>query len=112
MLHTCSWDITRAFDTVSKNGMRMAWARLEVPQEWTNWLVQLNEGGMTVVRTPHAIKVWNKHGRQVLKCQPRSRKKRRRPDYGAFERFVYEQGRPRDGGDDAQGEEEDEWTSA
>ena len=24
VLHTCSWDITRAFDSVSKNKMRMA----------------------------------------------------------------------------------------
>ena len=24
VLHTCSWDITRAFDSVSKNIMRMA----------------------------------------------------------------------------------------
>ena len=33
VLHTCSWDITRAFDSVSENVMRMAWARLGVPQE-------------------------------------------------------------------------------
>ena len=29
VLHTRSWDITRAFNSVSKNVMRMAWARLE-----------------------------------------------------------------------------------
>ena len=29
-LHTCSWDITRAFDSVSKNVMHMAWTRLGV----------------------------------------------------------------------------------
>ena len=28
VLHTCSWDITRAFDSVSKTIMKMAWARL------------------------------------------------------------------------------------
>ena len=57
VLHTCSWDITIAFDSVSKNMMRIAWTRLGVPQEWANRLVQLNEGGMTVVRTPHAKKM-------------------------------------------------------
>ena len=67
---------------------------------------------MPVVRTPHAIKIWNKHGRQGLKCQPRSRKTRRRPDFGAFERFVYGHGRPKEGGDDKQGEEYNKWASA
>ena len=64
VLHTCSWDITRAFDSVCKNVMRIAWTRLGVPQEWADWLVRLDEEGITAVRTPHAIEIWNKNGRK------------------------------------------------
>ena len=63
-LHTCTWDITRAFDSVSKNVMRIAWSRLGVPDIWLQWLVGMDEGGMTVVRTPQAVNTWNKTGRQ------------------------------------------------
>ena len=78
VLHTCSWDITRAFDSVSKNVMRMAWARLGVPQEWADWLVRLDEDGMTAVRTPHAIRVWNKSGRKgFTHTKTRTRKRDR-----------------------------------
>ena len=51
-LHTCTWDITRAFDSVSKNAMRIAWSRLGVSDIWLQWLVRMDEAGMTVVRTP------------------------------------------------------------
>ena len=60
--HVCSWDITRAFDSVAKNIMRLAWSRLGVPQEWVEWLVAMDVNGLTVVRTPKAIKVWDKAG--------------------------------------------------
>ena len=63
-LHTCTWDITRAFDSVSKNVMRIAWSRLGVPDILLQWLVGMDEGGMTVVRTPHAVSTWNRTGRQ------------------------------------------------
>ena len=33
-LHTCTWDITKAFDSVSKNLMRLAWSRFGVPESW------------------------------------------------------------------------------
>ena len=73
-LHTCTWDITRAFDSVSKNVMRIAWSRLGVPDIWLQWLVGMDEGGMTVVRTPHAVNTWNRTGRQGF----RNRGKRKR----------------------------------
>ena len=34
-LHVCSWDITHAFHSVSKNVMRMAWTRLGLQKKWT-----------------------------------------------------------------------------
>ena len=61
-LHTCTWDITKAFDSVSKNVMKLAWTRLGVPDDWVQWLVGMDEKGTTTVRTPHAIDIWNKHG--------------------------------------------------
>ena len=57
LLHGCSWDITKAFDNVSKNIMKLAWTRLGVPESWVNWLVAMDATGLTVVRTPHAIKM-------------------------------------------------------
>ena len=73
-LHTCTWDITKAFDSVTKNVMKLAWTRLGVPDEWVQWLVGLDEKGTTTVRTPHAIDQWNKDGPSCLR--KRSRKKR------------------------------------
>ena len=67
-MHTCSWDITLAFDSVSKNVMSMAWTRLGVPQEWAVWLVLLDKTGMTAVMTPHAAQIWNMHGRKGFPC--------------------------------------------
>ena len=75
-LHTCTWDITRAFDSVSKNAMRIAWSRLGVPDIWLQWLIRMDETGMTVVRTPHAVSTWNKAGRQGF----RNRGKRKRQE--------------------------------
>ena len=63
-VHTSSWDITRAFDSVSKNVMRLAWARLGVPLSWIQWLIALDDNGLTVVRTPHAVRMWDKKGRK------------------------------------------------
>ena len=61
-VHISSWDITRAFDSVSKNVMRLAWSRLGIPDEWVEWLVAMDVQGLTVVRTPHAIQLWDQHG--------------------------------------------------
>jgi len=83
-LQTCTWDITKAFDSVSKNIMRLAWTRLGVPEEWVQWLVKMDENGTTTVRTPHSIKVWNKQGAAGL-----TRRSRKRRDLGTnvFDRF-------------------------
>ena len=75
-LHTCTWDITRAFDSVSTNAMRIPWSRLGVPHIWLQWLVRMDETGMTVVRTPNAVNTWNRTGRQGF----RNRGKRKRQE--------------------------------
>ena len=60
-LHTSSYDLSKAFDSVSKNVMRMAWRRLGVPTEIVEWLVEMDIKGVTVVRTPFAAQEWDKH---------------------------------------------------
>ena len=59
-LYLTSWDISKAFDSPGKNALRFAWSRLGVPTGIANFLVSLDEGGHTIVRTPYAQKQWNK----------------------------------------------------
>ena len=66
-LHSTSWDMSKAFDSVSKNMMRIAWRRVGVPLDVTEWLVQLDENGTTVVRTPFAVEQWNLRGYHAIK---------------------------------------------
>eukprot|EP01034_Spumella_vulgaris_P029001 gene29001-35972_t len=57
-IHRSSWDMSKAFDTVSKNAMMIAWLRLGVPLDIALWLVELDRSGVTVVRTPAARRAW------------------------------------------------------
>ena len=57
-LHRSSWDKSRAFDSVSKNLMRLAWHRHGVPQSIIDYLVEMDIDGPTIVRTPKAAKTW------------------------------------------------------
>ena len=54
-LYVSSWDIRRAFDSVSKPLMHWALRRLGVPEDLARMFLTVDEGG-TVVRTPYAIK--------------------------------------------------------
>ena len=65
-LHTSSYDLSKAFDSVSKNIMRIAWRRLGVPKDVVEWLVEMDINGVTIVRTPYAAEQWNKHGYQSV----------------------------------------------
>ena len=47
-----SWDIRRAFDSISKPALQMTWTQLGVPLEWVSFLIQLNLDGTTSVRLP------------------------------------------------------------
>ena len=38
-VQVCSWDITKAFDSLSNNVTRLAWTRIGFPESWVNWLV-------------------------------------------------------------------------
>jgi hypothetical protein len=43
------WDLRRAFDSVSRNFLRLAWSRLGVPADCVAWLTGLDEGGSTYI---------------------------------------------------------------
>ena len=53
-LFLSSWDMKRAFDALSKAVLRLGWERGGVPAVIAAWLVALDEGGVTVIRSPAA----------------------------------------------------------
>ena len=57
-LHRSSWDMSKAFDSVSKYIMRIAWHRLGVPEDIANWLVSMHEDGVTVIRSEQATEAF------------------------------------------------------
>eukprot|EP01042_Synura_sphagnicola_P001462 gene1462-biopygen1564 len=61
-LYGCSWNMKKAFDSVSKPLILLCWQRLGVPLEIAQWLVDLDEAGFTIVRTPFALERWDLHG--------------------------------------------------
>jgi hypothetical protein len=58
-----TWDIKKAFDSVSQNIQYLAWRRLGVPRPISAWLVALDNRGTFTVRSPYALNrianVWN-----------------------------------------------------
>ena len=54
-VHIVSWDIRRAFDSIPKNLVRLAWCRLGVPLAVVDWLYDLDHGGLTFPWTPHLM---------------------------------------------------------
>ncbi|OXE37562.1 MAG: hypothetical protein CGW95_00900, partial [Phenylobacterium zucineum] len=60
-LYTSSWDIRRAFDSVSKSAMELSWVRLGVPQHVAVWLAHMDDSGATAIRSPWALTCWHKH---------------------------------------------------
>ena len=63
-LFLSSWDIRRAFDSVSKEAMDASWQRLGVPVATAHWISHLDDQGPTVVRSPWALAAWRKAGYQ------------------------------------------------
>ena len=59
-LFLSSWDISKAFDSLSKQALRFSWIRLGVPTHIADFLVSLDEMGHTIVRTPYSAKLWEK----------------------------------------------------
>ena len=59
-LYLSSWDVKKAFDSLSKNTLRFGWTRLGVPEDIAKMLVSLDEQGHTIIRTPYSQKRWKK----------------------------------------------------
>jgi len=63
-LYGSSWDVTKAFDSVSKAIIYLAWTRLGVPPECIDWLIELDLESKVAVRTTWAIEIWEREGLQ------------------------------------------------
>jgi hypothetical protein len=50
-----SWDFKRAFDSVPKSLLVHAWVRVGVPDKAAEYMVEIDEGAHTVVRSPAAL---------------------------------------------------------
>ena len=69
-LYTSSWDIRRAFDSVSREAMEVSWLRLGVPSAVARWLAYMDVGGPTVIRTPWALATWQRHHYDGFRSTP------------------------------------------
>ena len=56
-----SWDISKAFDSVGRPLIRLAWGRL-VPDGIIDWLIELDRDNHTVIRSTWAVEVWEAQG--------------------------------------------------
>ena len=61
-LFLSSWDIRRAFDSVTKEAMDASWRRLGVPAATAHWIAHLDDQGPTAVRSPWALEAWRRAG--------------------------------------------------
>ena len=51
--HITFWDIRRAFDSIPRTLQKLAWMRLGVPRDVTEWFVELDDHGLTFIYTPY-----------------------------------------------------------
>jgi hypothetical protein len=54
-LYYTSWDLKAAFDSPSKNLLRLSWTRLGIPDDIVNWLVEIDIGGKSYIKSPLAV---------------------------------------------------------
>ena len=63
----CSWDVKRAFDSVSRTVIRMALNRLGVPANLINMIHEMEVDGITIVRTPLTQYIYDTEGMDGLR---------------------------------------------
>ena len=68
-IHRSSWDMSRAFDAVSKNAARLAWTRLGIPMEIADYLVSQDVQGTNVVNCPLSMATEKEFGYSGFKGQ-------------------------------------------
>ena len=61
-LFMSSWDIRRAFDSVSKEAMDASWRRLGVSPTTAHWIALLDNHSNTAIRSPCALEAWHRSG--------------------------------------------------
>ena len=66
MTFLTAWDIRRAFDSVPRNLMRLAWRRLGVDDDTVKWLTALDEDGLTFPLTPFMMGNLQPHSEAAL----------------------------------------------
>ena len=54
-LYYTAWDFKAAFDSPTKNLLRLSWTRLGIPPDIVEWLVQIEVGGKSYIKTPYAV---------------------------------------------------------
>ena len=69
-----SWDISKAFDSVGKDMIRLAWERVEVPPPIVEWLIALDADNHTIVHTEWAVAEWEKAGYEAFASTSEDRK--------------------------------------
>ena len=63
----CSWDVKRAFDSVSRTAIQMALNRLGVPRNVINMVHEIEVQGVTIVRTPLTQYIYDQEGMEGLR---------------------------------------------
>jgi hypothetical protein len=63
----CSWDVKRAFDSISRTAIRMALHRLGVPIHVIRMIHEMEIEGVTIVRTPLTQYVYDTEGMEGLR---------------------------------------------
>ena len=65
-----SYDIEKAFDSVSRAFVIAAWMRLGVPRDIAHYLVELDAKGRTIIKSQHAQYVLEKYGMWASTLHP------------------------------------------
>ena len=65
-MYSTSWDIKRAFDSVSKNLQKIAYARLGVPSEIIDYIIDIDDNSQTFIRSPQTSATMEKRGYKGL----------------------------------------------
>ena len=61
-LHRSSWDMSRAFDTLSRPVKILCWIRAGAPVELAEYLVGMDTPGINIVRSSLALRTWSESG--------------------------------------------------
>ena len=64
-LYYVSYDISKAFDRPPKNILKLGWARVGVPEDIINWLVDMDVGGRAYIKSPWAQNNLNDHSKMT-----------------------------------------------